>query len=967
MYAEGVQDHADSGLEALLFECLERLEVEGEAALEAVCLEHPEHASELRESIAALRGAGLVPTTLRTDGDAFPERLGEFRLLRRLGGGGMGVVFLAEQAAVGRDVALKLIRPDQLYFPNIRERFQREIEAIARLSHPGIVQVHSIGEDKGIPFYSMEYIRGISLAEVIAAFGARNPAELDGESLRALLSGHESASERDSKSDERESVFRGEWAQVCVNIARQIARIVEHCHERGVLHRDLKPSNVMLTADGRVVLLDFGLASLMGAGRLTRTGSQLGSLPYMSPEQIRGEVASIGPASDVYAIGVTLYELLTLRPAFEDDTNSEALRREILEGRATRAGHLHRGLSRDLETVVAHAMEAEVNQRYPSARALADDLENILTMRAITARTPTLPERLSRWARRSPARATATALAAILVFGGPSTFAWQQFRSAKSIRAANDELNATLVQLKAESVEKEVQRAAAERNLRKAVAAVDTMLTRVGQDALKDVPQMTPVRRDLLQDALDFYEGFLEEREGDRDLRREVALSRMRVATMRAFMGETAEAAVELARVIDELEELYAQPGADPAMVPILARAHGTLGETRGRLGKNAEGLANIQRAVQLLEGAPPTGADYYLLLGSMHDRLFSLAQRRGDIAEALAQAERAVAVSRVGLAAHPELHLLELNLGRQLDHVGGAHLHRGDAAASLPFMEESLHFLESYRAQHPDDSHAREKLMAARVNTSNTLLMLRRIDEAEQHTIAAIELGEGLVSDFPEFFTYRSGLALALGQASVYPYQRGDLQGAKAYLERAVAYQRQIVDDRPADFSLRAEIALAYNKLSVIQNELGESVESAENARLGLAQIEKVLERSPRFPLGLDVRWSLLAVRGATLAKLGRWRETVALARTLEPEGDGDWIVSRANLLELAARHAGIEADPEAVQQSAALRLEALALLSEGVASGAQDWADLDDPEDWLSLRDDEQFQRLVEEARKK
>src|SRR5262245_60032547 len=174
---------SDDRVESLVAQCLERAETDGASAVDAVCARHPDLADAVRERLAALDVLGLVGAAPAAAQSGFPERLGEFRLLRRLGGGGMGVVYLAEQSKLGRRVALKLIRPEHLYFPGARERFRREVEAVARLQHPGIVPVHTVGEEGGIPYFTMEYVEGHTLEDVLRALRGRSPVELSSSDL----------------------------------------------------------------------------------------------------------------------------------------------------------------------------------------------------------------------------------------------------------------------------------------------------------------------------------------------------------------------------------------------------------------------------------------------------------------------------------------------------------------------------------------------------------------------------------------------------------------------------------------------------------------------------------------------------------------------------------------------------------------------------------------------------------------
>lgn len=397
---------ADDRVIELLEQLLLRAPLEGSSAVDAICRDHPEHADELRAGYHFLQRRELV----RADAGGVPQRLGEYRLLRRLGGGGMGVVYLAEQASLGRQVAIKLIRPELLWLAGSRTRFRREAEAIAKLQHPAIVPVHTAGEIDGIPFFVMDHVVGASLAGVLAALQGRTPDHLGVDDLAAAL---QAAAQLPAAPG---LPFTGPWWHIAGTIARQVADAVAHAHERGVLHRDLKPSNVMLGRDGRVQLVDFGLARGQGDAELTRPGTPLGSLAYMAPEQVVGR-ADIDGRADVYGLGVTLYELLTLHSPFLAG-DSESTRARVLAANAAGPRTRYRALPRDLEIVCLHAMAPEPEQRYPTMAAFARDLANALSHAPIAARRAGPWLRLVRFRRRHPATAT---LLAVLLLGLPMT------------------------------------------------------------------------------------------------------------------------------------------------------------------------------------------------------------------------------------------------------------------------------------------------------------------------------------------------------------------------------------------------------------------------------------------------------------------------------------------------------------------------------------------------------------------
>jgi serine/threonine protein kinase/formylglycine-generating enzyme required for sulfatase activity len=431
---------AVSPVEDILARCLALPETERADAIEEEIVRRPELAAELRERVETLRALGIELFEPTPD---FPPQIGEYRLIHRLGGGGMGVVFLAEQTSLKREVALKLIRPERLYFADSRARFRREAEAVARLQHPGIVPIIAVGDEQGNPYFAMQRIRGCTLAEALRALRGRAPESLRGADLHRVVS--EAASSEELLTEG--SAFDGTWIEACVRIAHQVADALAHAHERGLVHRDVKPSNILLTPDGRAMLIDFGLARAEHAEDQTRTGSALGTLHYMSPEHLRGG-KEVDERSDVYSLGVTLYEMLALQLPYRGGSWL-VIERLVLDGRPDSLRARNRRVEADVETVVLCAFDRDPSRRYASAGDFARDLSHLLAHRPIEAQRPGALLRARRWLQRHPVAGTALVLGPALVLGASATIVVRERSHSRATRELAARERASIMRLSA--------------------------------------------------------------------------------------------------------------------------------------------------------------------------------------------------------------------------------------------------------------------------------------------------------------------------------------------------------------------------------------------------------------------------------------------------------------------------------------------------------------------------------------
>lgn len=374
-------------LDSMADEYARRFRQGEEPAIEEFETRYPDQSGEIRrllETIAFLergkRSVGYTGSQSTSGGakpgaEPVPQTFGDLLVVRELGRGGMGIVYEAVQQPLGRKVAVKVLPRHALSDDTNRQRFFREARAIARLQHPNIVPIHSLGEQDGLPYFVMRLI--------------------DGHGLDRLPSTLPEA-----------PVAR---ARRVAELGRQAAQALAYAHSQSVLHRDIKPANLLLDSSGTLWLADFGLAKLSDDLSLTSTGELPGTLRYVAPECLNSEADE---RSDIYSLGLTLYELLVGRPAFPD-TDRVRLLSQINSHQVVPPRKLAPALPRDIETIVLKAMERDPSARYATATDLADDLARFLDGRPV-ARRATHAEREVRWARRNPLVATLSATSIVL-------------------------------------------------------------------------------------------------------------------------------------------------------------------------------------------------------------------------------------------------------------------------------------------------------------------------------------------------------------------------------------------------------------------------------------------------------------------------------------------------------------------------------------------------------------------------
>lgn len=428
-------DESEENLAEEAAEFADRLRAGERPDLEAYLRERPERAEQLRELLSAI--ARLNDLKDSADGieswrdlvdvinGAESLDLDEFKILGEIGRGGMGVVYEAMQVSLKRRVALKVLTTTSIADPRRIQRFQVEARALAALTHPNIVPIYSVGHNRGLPYLAMQLIDGQTLAEAARELRVLRGLDVEGtvsEATRSMANGWavptpistadapplDPTDPMDAPPpprigkpmDDTETWPRTlSYDRTIAELGLQAAEALAYAHGLGVIHRDIKPANLLVDARGHLWITDFGMARLEGESDLTRTGDLIGTLKYMSPEQASGVRDQVDGRTDVYSLGATLYELLTLQPAFVGEDRQDLLRK-IMQGKPQPPRSIDPSIPADLETLVLKAMARDPGSRYPSAREMADDLRRFLAYEPIRAQPLGLVERMRQWCLR---------------------------------------------------------------------------------------------------------------------------------------------------------------------------------------------------------------------------------------------------------------------------------------------------------------------------------------------------------------------------------------------------------------------------------------------------------------------------------------------------------------------------------------------------------------------------------------
>lgn len=777
--------------------------------------------------------ASAIDSELLQDEDAQSsdeQRLGDFQLVCEIGRGGMATVFEARQISLNRRVALKVLPFAAVIDSRQITRFRNEASVLATLQHPNIVPVYAIGEQSGIHYYAMRLIEGRSLDQVLDLLCKRDGIrELEAPETEHAA-GHAGQTESQPQPDS-DWDLTVHFPQDSTSYYRTVARIgmdtanaIQVAHETGIVHRDIKPSNLLIDGTGAVSVTDFGLARWHSDRALTRTGDVIGTLRYMSPEQARGDSAVIDHRSDIYSLGITLYELTTLRPAY-DQEEGPALLRQIESADPMPPRRCRPQIPVDLESIVLKAISPERDDRYATAGELAEDLRRFIHGESTIARQPTILDRMVKWSRRH--RRTMAAMMAIAV-----------------VMLISSVVSTLLVYR--EKMVTEVALDESERNYRQAREVVDRFGTQLAEK-LAAIPGAERVRRDLMLETLDYYQEFVRQSDSRTQVRSDIATTLNRVAILTEQIGTVDEALAAHSRARDVYAQLIQDEPDEPLHRKGLALCENNLGLTLAGHGESEQAVVHYSNAIQiqqkLVEEQSLTVQVQLDLALSFNNRglMFRDLERYSDASEDFQQA-RATLEDFTGTG----------NENATARRYHGAVLNN---LASLPsrvlpevpsaYADLSLQILRSLVRDFPDQMELKAELAGALNNRGASLSDNGIHRPAAEMLQEAISLQQDLATLSPLSHAHRRELAVSLNNLGMTLAKGGDAAAAEQAFQRAAELQQALHDAFPGRLDDASRLGSIQNNLGMVLEGMSRFSDAAGSYDSAVRTLQLVFERS--------------------------------------------------------------------------------------------------------------------------
>jgi tetratricopeptide (TPR) repeat protein/tRNA A-37 threonylcarbamoyl transferase component Bud32 len=787
--------------------------------------------------------------------------IGRYKLVHEMGQGGMGMVYMAVQKEpVKRKVALKVIKPG-MDTREVVARFEAERQALALMDHPSIATVHDGGTtDSGRPYFVMELVVGTPITEYCdeCKYSTRQRLEL--------------------------------FTQVC--------QAVQHAHQKGVIHRDIKPSNILVTNDDDKAVpkvIDFGIAKavhqpLADHSVYTHAAQMIGTPLYMSPEQAQRTGMDVDTRTDVYSLGVLLYELLTGTTPFDKErlqtsgldefkriireeeppkpstrlTTVNAALETVADKHSTDLRTLSQELSGELDWIVMKALEKDRTRRYESANDFAKDIQRHLDDEPVEACPPSTAYRLGKFYRRNKVALLALSAVALALIVGAGVAGWQ----AVVATTANNFAKEQQVLAERRLVEVDEQRSLAEQNFQIAFDAVDQMLTEVASDQLKDIPQAEPVRRALLEKSLNFFVAFLDERGDDPKVQAKAAKAQKRAGDILKLLGEHKRAAKHYQEAVTILNDLQSQVPDDAQTCHALADAQREFAELLADTGEQDEALALLGQALDTqkrLVAKFPESTEYQDLLGNIYASTGKVQLATGQLKDAAATLDTGFRSGRTAS--------LQVETGK-LRHQ------TGKLDQAIASYRSALQSWNRLLKESPQDATIRESLAGAHVSLGLAQYRAGRFEDAKTSWDEALAICEQLTRDFPAVPGYQRLLAAALANRGLCSAVRALEDDAEVFYRRSLEIALDLAAEFPMVTQYRMDVVSAYTNVGSALGRTGRTDEAVESFRAALEVARQLVQDHPTRPAYRQVLGRSYHNLAETMRILGKFEEVEPLYR---------------------------------------------------------------------------------------